>query len=86
MPPPPCRSCSAASTVTIEPLLRDEMTVVARADHPLAGTPDLALGGLAACRWILPWRSSVSRGLFEARFEEVGLPPPCRRCRRPTCR
>ncbi|WP_233713201.1 LysR family transcriptional regulator [Amaricoccus solimangrovi] len=62
--------------LVVEPLLRDEMAVLGCAGHPLASAGPLTLREVSALRWILPWRSSMNRALFEARFIEEKLPPP----------
>jgi LysR family transcriptional regulator, regulator for genes of the gallate degradation pathway len=49
-----------------EPLFADEMVVVARAGHPLAGASDLSqLGGAP---WVVAAEGTPSRGFFDAMF------------------
>ena len=62
--------------LTIEPLFIDRLAVVARAGHPLAGAPSLALPDIVGADWILPWTASPSRALFDRCFAEAGLKPP----------
>lgn len=56
-------------------LFEDEPVVVARADHPLAGTQP-SLKDLARFRWILPARGAPLRDSWEAMFAEGGIDAP----------
>jgi len=61
--------------LTQAPLFEDEPIIVARHDHPLAGTrPDLA--ALGRHPWILPGRGAPVRDSWEAMFAEGGVPAP----------
>lgn len=62
--------------LTIERLFTDRLTVVARADHPLAGAGALSLSDIRESRWILPWSGSPSRKLFEEMYKQAGMTPP----------
>jgi DNA-binding transcriptional LysR family regulator len=57
------------------PLFEDEPIIVARHDHPLAGSrPDLA--ALARYPWILPGSGAPLRDSWDAMFAQVGVPTP----------
>jgi LysR family transcriptional regulator of gallate degradation len=60
----------------VEPLFRDELVVVVSPAHPLAGRRGLTLGDIAASKWILPRRNSVSRALFEHACEAQRIKAP----------
>jgi len=62
--------------LAVEPLFTDRLIVVTRAGHPLTRSPIPGLAELARRQWILPWRSSPSRALFEAQFRRAGVTPP----------
>lgn len=49
-----------------EPLLDDEVAVVASVNHALAGASHIPLQALAGMRWVLPAMNIQLRGLFEA--------------------
>ncbi|WP_177204076.1 LysR family transcriptional regulator [Sphingobium sp. AP50] len=63
------------SGLTIEPLFRDSMAVIARADHPLAAR-QLSHADLRDASWLLPWPHSPSRQLFDHGIRTLGLEPP----------
>lgn len=48
-----------------EPLLDDDVVIVAAANHVLAGRPHLPLGALTGMRWILPVMNIQLREIFE---------------------
>ncbi len=50
-----------------EPLLDDDVVVVAASHHPLAGQKRLSLDALAGMRWILPVMNIQLRAIFENR-------------------
>ncbi|MCW5770491.1 MAG: LysR family transcriptional regulator [Rhodospirillaceae bacterium] len=59
-----------------ERLLRDEVSIVGDAAHPLANRTDLTLAELVPFRWVLPGVGDAwSRSLFEF-YREQGLPDP----------
>lgn len=45
-------------------LFEDELAIIARSGHPLAGRP-VSAGDLARCLWVLPRRDTPSRAIFE---------------------
>ena len=49
-----------------EALFRDELSLVVRAEHPLAGKKKIALGELEQFGWILPAKETPARQLFES--------------------
>jgi len=60
-----------------EVIVVDTLQVFARADHPLAGSPDvITLDQLLGYQWALPPASQKWRQLFDALFIECGLSPP----------
>ncbi|MGY4534411.1 LysR family transcriptional regulator of gallate degradation [Pseudomonas sp. TE3786] len=69
------RSASYASDLTGEPLLTEDMVVLARHDHPLRS---VALGReeLTNARWVLPRAGSPARQMLDTRFAESGMAPP----------
>lgn len=58
-----------------EPLFEDSLTIVGRAAHPLAGTPDPTLAELAAHGWIVGQRGAPLRRQWERLFTGCALPP-----------
>lgn len=69
------RAPDYASDLTGEPLLTEEMVVLARRGHPLlahsAGTDDLA-----RARWVLPRSGSPARRMLDACFAASGMAAP----------
>lgn len=69
------RAPDYASDLTGEPLLTEEMVVLARRGHPLqmrgAGTDDLA-----CARWVLPRSGSPARRMLDACFAASGIAAP----------
>lgn len=59
-----------------EPLFDDRMSIVARANHPLARRRNIEVGALLSERWILPRPEAPGRRLVEAYFNELGVVPP----------
>lgn len=59
-----------------EPLFGDHAAVVARATHPLAARPALALADLAGYRWILPRPETTLRRQVDEAFRAAGLHAP----------
>lgn len=59
-------------------LYREELCLVARAGHPLAGERQVALADLTDCIWILPAPSSPLRASIERIFFDAGLRLPVR--------
>ena len=59
-----------------QPLLRDDLRVVARHDHPLMARRRLALADLAQAQWMLPGPAVAARRNLEGLFAQAGLPPP----------
>ncbi|ANI16467.1 LysR family transcriptional regulator [Pseudomonas citronellolis] len=58
-----------------EPLLQDQVVVVASREHPLFDGP-VAIADLCRYRWVLPAPSVSSRRWMDATFQAHGLPPP----------
>ncbi len=67
--PPPAGLCQ-------ETLFEDQLAVVARAGHPLAGRPDLTWAELQDAAWILPMPHTPAQSAFEQALAQAGLPPP----------
>jgi len=59
-----------------ETLLEDSLSVIARADHPLATKPVISNHDLAGCEWILPRRGTPTRALFEQAVTAHGISIP----------
>lgn len=57
------------------PLFEDRLTVVARADHPLAGKTATTLDDLAGYGWIVGQTGTPLRAQWEALFEGRDFPP-----------
>jgi LysR family transcriptional regulator of gallate degradation len=70
------RENDAASGLKNERLMSEDMVVLARRTHPLAGTADLNITDLRHAQWILPRTNAPARGLFEAQFKRMKLKPP----------
>ena len=69
------RSADYATDLAREPLLTEEMVVIARHDHPLCGGP-ITPQELTDVRWVLPRAHSPARRLLDACFTEAGLHAP----------
>ncbi|WP_417721428.1 LysR family transcriptional regulator [Salipiger sp.] len=59
-----------------EPIAEEELVIVARAGHPLAGQRPAGLAELADCPWVLQPRATPSRRALDAAFGEAGLRAP----------
>lgn len=70
------RSQQQDPSLIVEPLFKDRLTVLTRADHRLAGRKGVGLAELMSEQWILPWGTSPSRTLFKDNFFQAGLTPP----------
>jgi LysR family transcriptional regulator, regulator for genes of the gallate degradation pathway len=70
------RENDTASGLANERLMAEDMVVLARRGHPLAGTAGLSVSDLRNAQWILPRLNSPARGLFEAQFKRLKLKPP----------
>jgi DNA-binding transcriptional LysR family regulator len=55
-------------------LMVDQLVVIGRAGHPLAGRRDVSLAALAAMPWIVGQRATPLRNHWEAMFAGIGLP------------
>ena len=62
--------------LTQTPLFRDELSVVARQDHPLFHRKNLNLADFTNAEWVLPGTGVAARRSLEGRFSLAGLPPP----------
>lgn len=69
------RSEDYASDLTGEPLLSEEMLILAGRDHPLLSREVLP-HDLDDARWVLPRADTPARLLLEARFARLGKTPP----------
>ena len=70
------RANDASSGLKNERLMSEDMVLLARSDHPLARTRDLAISELRDVQWILPRTNAPARALFEAQFKRIKLKPP----------
>jgi LysR family transcriptional regulator, regulator for genes of the gallate degradation pathway len=70
------RPDDTTSGLANERLMSEDLVVLARHDHPLAGARDLTLKDLACAQWILPRSHAPARGIFEAQFRRARLKPP----------
>jgi LysR family transcriptional regulator, regulator for genes of the gallate degradation pathway len=70
------RPNDASSGLTNERLMSEDLVVLARRDHPLAGARNLTLRELNAAQWVLPRSHAPARGMFEAQFKRMKLRPP----------
>ena len=59
-----------------EPLVYDEIVVIASATHPLTGRKKVTVKDLARQRWALSPADTVVRRRFNQVFEARGIPPP----------
>src|SRR5262245_38447230 len=67
---------SGANELAFEPLEDEPQSVIARAQHPLAGKRRLGVKDLARQAWILPPAGSALREQLDAMFLERGLERP----------
>ena len=72
------RSPLPADDVEQEALYTDQLSIAARADHPLAGRNDLDASRLTQFPWVTPSPSIPTREHFEALFAAAGLEAPAR--------
>ncbi len=70
------RPTDAGSGLITEALMSEDMVVLARRDHPLAGVRNLSLKELAGARWVLPRSHAPARTILNALFERRQLAPP----------
>jgi LysR family transcriptional regulator, regulator for genes of the gallate degradation pathway len=70
------RQNDASSGLSNERLMSEAMVVLARRDHPLAGSTGLTLKELVSAQWVLPRSHAPARGMFEAQFKRWKLKPP----------
>jgi DNA-binding transcriptional LysR family regulator len=59
-----------------EELFRDEVCIVARAEHPLVGQVGVEFSDLVQADWILPTEATSLRRQITAAFRAKGLDPP----------
>lgn len=57
----------------LEPLIDDQMTVIVRPGHPLAGVDREPVEILAGVRWVAPWPGARFRWLVEMAIKNLGL-------------
>jgi LysR family transcriptional regulator, regulator for genes of the gallate degradation pathway len=69
------RGDAAATDLVEETLFSDELAIIGRAGHPLAGRP-AAAAGLAAYPWVLPRRGTPSRAIFDRLHLEQAIMAP----------
>ena len=60
----------------IEPLFKDKLSVLVRADHPLTRRGRLQISDLLSEKWIIPRPNALARPQIEQAFQSLGLPPP----------
>jgi LysR family transcriptional regulator of gallate degradation len=70
------RPAEYASDLEGEPLLEDELALVARVRHPWSGRRRLSVRDLARARWVLPRTNTPNRKLFERALAARGVAPP----------
>jgi LysR family transcriptional regulator of gallate degradation len=70
------RGTGDATDLLEEILLEDSLSVIARADHPLAEKSLLDNDDLANCEWILPRHGTPTRALFEQVVTAHGISIP----------
>ncbi|MBF0325914.1 LysR family transcriptional regulator [Magnetospirillum moscoviense] len=70
------RSEALCRGLLTESLFEDRIGIVARAGHPLADRPMIALESLLNEQWILPRPDAPGRRLIDDSFAELGLTPP----------
>lgn len=57
-----------------EPLFTDDLSIVARAGHPLSRRGTLTAADLAGYKWVLPRPGTPSRAMFDRLTSEAGTP------------
>jgi LysR family transcriptional regulator of gallate degradation len=65
-----------ASGLHNENLMSEDMAVLARKDHPLAGVRGVKITDMADVQWILPRSHTPARALFESQFRRVKRKSP----------
>jgi LysR family transcriptional regulator of gallate degradation len=70
------RDNDATSGLKNERLMSEDMVVLVRRDHPLAGARNLTVMNLRDAQWILPRSHAPTRALFEAQFKRMKVKPP----------
>ncbi len=65
-----------APDITVQHLSADDLHVIARLGHPLAGRVKLELADLLDYPWVLPGREVLVRQRLDAAFRNRGLTPP----------
>lgn len=70
------RPSGFASDLQGEPLVDEELAIVARCGHPWVDRKRIPHADLARARWVLPRVNTPTRTLFERALTERGLPPP----------
>lgn len=64
-----------ASDLASEPLMEENISIVARHGHPLTGQP-ITMHTLANAQWVLPKLGTPARTTFDLSFIENGMAPP----------
>jgi len=67
---------SGDSDLIYEPLYNEIGCIVARKDHPLAGTRSVSTARLAGCKWVLSQSLPLDRLWFQNIFLSRGIDPP----------
>ncbi|MDQ2803322.1 MAG: LysR family transcriptional regulator [Pseudomonadota bacterium] len=62
--------------VSIQHLSADDLHVIARSGHPLAGRGTIGLAELLSFPWVLPGKEALLRQRLESAFRSGGLAPP----------
>jgi DNA-binding transcriptional LysR family regulator len=70
------RLTDVRNDVDQEALYEDELCIVARKDHPLAGAKRVSLDELSKADWILPPRETALRRMFDNLFHDARLNAP----------
>lgn len=70
------RTSGSGEGLVTEHLFNDQLSVVARAGHPLSARECIGLECLLRERWVLPRPETPARRLLDASFQELGLRPP----------
>lgn len=66
----------AMAGIRFEPLLTEDLAIVAAPQHPLTAAAHLHLQDLTEMEWILQPRPSPMRASIDLAFSREGLPPP----------
>ena len=70
------RDNDAASGLKNERLMSEDMVVLVRRNHPLAGQTGLNIADLRNAQWVLPRSHAPARGLFESQFRRLKIKSP----------